>query len=129
MCPTTHGDASMSAMQGIVSHSAHHQPAMLALAFGEPPRPHPVIGPAEQRRIVIIDMLVAHEGAQQLLRLERALGVRGNVVRIFVEIAVDQIDRRILGIVIGLALLGGEIGRYHLAAAIERSRDDVGTLP
>ena len=54
--------------------SAAHQSGMLALPFGEPPGPHPVIGPAEQGRIIIVYVLVPNEGAQQLARL-RAEGL------------------------------------------------------
>src|SRR3954469_6429618 len=86
--------------------SAHHQRGVLALAIGEAARPHPVIGAAEQRGIVIVDMLVAHEGAQKLARLQGALGVRRDVVGVFVEIAVDAVDRLVLGVIIGFALLG-----------------------
>ena len=56
--------------------SADHERGVLALAFGQAARLHPVIGAVEQRRIVVVDVLVAHERAQQLARLERALGVR-----------------------------------------------------
>src|SRR3954464_7123491 len=42
---------------------AYDERAVLALPFGEAARLHPVIGAAEQPRIVIVDVLVAHEGA------------------------------------------------------------------
>ena len=41
------------------------------------------------------------------------------MVRVFVEVGVDQIDGLVLGVVIGLALFGRQIGRDHFAAAIE----------
>jgi len=108
--------------------SAHYQPRVLALAFGEAARLHPVVGAAEQREIVIIDVLVAHEGAQQLVRRQRPLGMRGHVVGVFVEIGIDHINRPVLGVVVGLALLSREIGRDHFAAAVERGSDDVGAF-
>src|ERR1700684_3963144 len=80
-----------------------HQRAVLAFALGEAARFHPVIGPAEQGRIIIIDMLVVDESAQQLVWLERAFGRRTDMMRIFVEIGVDAIDGHVLGVVIGLA--------------------------
>src|SRR6516164_9616623 len=60
--------------------SAHHQARVLALAFGQAPRPHPVVGALEQRRIIVVDVLVAHEGAREFARLQSALGVRRDVV-------------------------------------------------
>ena len=42
-------------------------------AFGQSARLHPVVGAVEQRRIVIVDVLVAHERAQQLVRLQAPL--------------------------------------------------------
>ena len=60
--------------------------------------------------------------------LQRALGVRRDVVGVFVEVGVDQIDRLVLGLVERLALLVVEAGRHHLAAAVERGRHDVRAL-
>src|SRR5215470_13180678 len=53
-------------MRRPLSASADDQRGVLALAFGEAARLHPVIGAAEQHRIVIVDVLVAHKRAQQL---------------------------------------------------------------
>ena len=49
---------------------------MFAAAFREPTRLHPVVCAGEEDRIVRVDMLVAHEGPQQLVRLQRAVRVR-----------------------------------------------------
>ena len=53
--------------------SADHERGVLALAFRQSPRLHPVIGTAEQGRVVIIDVLVADEGAQQFVRTSAPL--------------------------------------------------------
>src|SRR6266700_6641081 len=110
------------------SRSADDERGMLALSFAQAAGFHPVIGAAEQRRIIIVDMLVADEGPEKLMRSERALGMGGDMVRIFVEVGIDQIDRHVLGVVISLAPVGCEIGRDDLAAAIERGRDDMRAL-
>src|SRR5262245_31647368 len=89
----------------VIASSADDQRRMLALALAHAARLHPVIGAIERRHVVVVDMLVVHERAQQLIGLERALGVRRNVVGIFVEVGVDHIDRLVLGVVVGLALL------------------------
>src|ERR1700691_6038306 len=99
--------------------SSEYERAVLALPLGEAPRLHPLVGALEQRGLVDIDMLVAHEGAQQLMGRERALGMGRDQMGIAVEIGVDAIDRLVLGGVIGVALLRRQMRRDHLAAAIE----------
>ena len=64
-------------------------------------------------------MLVTHERAQQLVRLQRAIRVRGDMVSVLVEIGIDPIDRLIFGAVVRSPLLVRQSGRDDLAAAIE----------
>src|SRR5215813_6406828 len=66
---------------------------------------------ALSRSHLVVDVLVAHERPQQFRGLQGALGVGGDVVGVFVEVGVDQVDRLVLGIVIRLALLRRQIGR------------------
>jgi hypothetical protein len=108
--------------------SADDQRGVLALAFAHAARLHPRVGAVEQRRVIIVDVLVAYERPQQFRRLQGALGVGGDVVGVFVKVGVDQVDRLVLGIVIGLALRRRQIGRNDLAAAIERRGDDMGAF-
>src|SRR5438477_8668969 len=86
--------------------SADDQRSVFALAFGEPSRLHPVVSTVEQRRVVIVDVLVADEGAQQFARLQRSLRMRRDVMGIFVEVGIDAIDRLVSRVVISLPLLG-----------------------
>ena len=83
---------------------------MLALAFAHAARLHPLVGAVEQRLVIIIDVLVVHERPQQFRRFQGALGLGRDVVGVFVEVAVNQVDRLVLGIVICLALLRSQIG-------------------
>src|SRR5215471_11464657 len=108
-----------SARRIALPKSANDQRRVLALAFAHAARLHPVVGAVEQRHVVIVDMLVAHERPQQFLRLQGALGVGRDVVGVFVKVGVDQVDGLVLGVVIGLALLRRQIGRDDLAATIE----------
>ena len=70
-------------------------------------------------------MLVVDERAQQLVGLQRALGLGGDVMSVLVEVGVDPVDGFVLGIVVSLALFGREICGHNLAATIEGSRNDV----
>ena len=53
------------------------------------------------------------------------LGMSRYVMGVLVKIGVDEIDRLVLGIVVGLALFRCELGRHHLTAAIKRGGDDM----
>src|SRR4051812_21547444 len=95
----------ITASSFVFTGSADDERAVLALALGHAAGFHPLIGPGEELRVVVIHVLVMHEGAQELFRLQRALRVRGDVMRVLVEVRVDQVYRLVLGVVIGLALL------------------------
>ena len=66
---------------------------------------HPIIGPVEQRFIVVVDVLVTDKRTQKLRGLERSLCVCGHMVSVLVEISVDEIDGLVFGVVVCLALL------------------------
>ena len=55
-------------------------------------------------------MLVAHESPQQLMRLQRAVRVRRDMVGVLVEVSVDAIHCLVFRIVVRLALLWRQIG-------------------
>jgi hypothetical protein len=96
-----------------------HQPERSWRPGGEQDRPPPAVGKDARvrgRLVIIIDVLVVHGRPQQFRRLQGALGVGPNVVGVFVEVAVDQVDRLVLGIVIGLALFRSQLGLAVAAA-------------
>src|SRR5690606_17440894 len=77
---------------GCRSVSIDDKRCVSALAGREAAGFHPAIGAIEQRDVIVVDMLVAYERLAELMRLQSALGVGRDVMGVFVEVGVDQID-------------------------------------
>src|SRR5262245_8018020 len=98
---------------------------MLTLAGGHASGFHPVVSPVEESWVVIVDVLVSHKRAQELVRLQAALRGSSNVMRVFIEISVDEIDGCILGSVVSIALFRRQTRCDHFTSPIELRRNEM----
>jgi hypothetical protein len=58
-----------------MKEKARHAADFDLLTFGGAARLHPFVRPAEQRRVVVDDVFVAHEGLEQLVRNGRHVAI------------------------------------------------------